>query len=463
MPVVNPYYEPTAGNRAAVEPLKNVSQETSCRLHARKVSVSPGWDVIVAGGGPAGCAAAVAAAREGARTLLVEGTWALGGMGTSGLVPALCPFTDGKRIIYGGIAERVLKACKAALPNHPRDRNDWVPINPEALKRTYDALVHQYGARVLFGVNVAGVETDGAGRVARLIAASKAGLTAFEGTAIVDATGDGDVAAWAGAGFEKGSADGDLQPATHCFILANVDLNELAKVGLRQDPLNRILESGKYPLIVDRHLCYSAIGPGTVGFNAGHVWGVDNTEPESVTMAAFKGREIALQFRNALAEAVPAAFKDAYLVSTGAMVGVRETRRITGDYVLVMDDFAGRKSFDDEICRNAYFIDVHPEKHASVAGVDPGKVGFRLNPGESHGVPYRCLTPKGLVNVLVAGRCISSDRPVQGSVRVMPVCLATGEAAGIAAALAARCGGDVRGFDVQRLRMRLREEGAYLP
>ncbi|MNC06341.1 FAD dependent oxidoreductase [compost metagenome] len=145
-------------------------------------------------------------------------------------------------------------------------------------------------------------------------------------------------------------------------------------------------------------------------------------------------------------------------------MGVRETRRITGDYVLSVDDYVNRRSFEDEICRNSYFIDIHgTEKEEKQAGGKP-EVIKRYGPGESHGIPYRCLTPRSLKNVLVAGRSISCVREVQGSVRVMPVCLAMGEAAGIAAALAAQLPNhDVHTVDAQILRRRLKEEGAYLP
>lgn len=151
-------------------------------------------------------------------------------------------------------------------------------------------------------------------------------------------------------------------------------------------------------------------------------------------------------------------------MSTGTLIGTRESRRITGDYVLTAEDYISRRSFDDEICRNSYFIDVHGTQKEQQSGTGSSQSITLYGPGESHGIPYRCLTPRGLRNVLVAGRSISCDRRVLGSVRVMPVCLAMGEAAGLAAALAAaQTCGDVHAVDVPRLRTRLREEGGYLP
>lgn len=443
----------------------------SYEMRARQLPLDDRWDVIVVGGGPSGCTAATAAAREGARTLLIEATGALGGMGTMGLVPAWCPFTDKERIIYGGLAERVLKATMAGMPHVPRDRFDWTPIDPERLKRVYDEMVTEAGATVLFNTSLISVEAA-EGVVETLIVANKGGLSAYRAGTYVDATGDADLAVWAGAAYEKGDPEtGELQPATHCFVLSNVDdYGYLYGGSIKGDDpiIGEILASGKYPEIADAHACNNLIGPGTVGFNAGHLWEVDNTDPFSVSRALIEGRKIAASFRDALAAFFPEAFANAFLVSTGALMGIRETRRIIGDYVLTLEDYLDRRAFPDEICRNAYFIDVHNTVD-EVALFNEDPQAFERNrisyePGESHGIPYRCLTPKGVRNVLVAGRSISTDRQVQGSTRVMPVCLAMGEAAGAAAAFASDSPvPDIRRVDVDVLRDRLRAEGAYLP
>ncbi|GHV44732.1 hypothetical protein FACS189492_1500 [Clostridia bacterium] len=171
---------------------------------------------------------------------------------------------------------------------------------------------------------------------------------------------------------------------------------------------------------------------------------------------------MARQLLAAFSETFPAAFANAYVTATAGSLGVRETRMITGDYVLTLDDYIERRSFDDEICRNCYFIDVHASGRTGVLFNAEQRERLKLiyEPGESHGIPYRCLTPKGLTNVLVAGRSISCERMVQGSVRVMPVCLAMGEAAGIAAAMAAANDGDVHAVSTATLRKRLVDHGA---
>ena len=440
----------------------------SYTLKERPLPMDDTWDVIVAGGGPAGCTAAAAAAREGARTLLIEATGALGGMGTSGLVPAWCPFTDKERIIYGGMAEKILKDCMAGMPHVPKDKFDWTPIDPELLKRLYDELTTRHGAAALFHSLLAGVEHDADGRVTALIVANKGGLTAYKAKAYVDATGDADLAAWAGAEFVKGDETGDLQPATHCFTLTNVDTYAYQySGGIKYSPhgcaINDIVASGKYPDIPDHHACNNMVGPGAIGFNAGHIWDVDNTDPFSVSRGLMQGRKIAQAFRDACAEYFPQAFANAHLTQTGSLLGIRETRRIVGDYWLTLDDFVKLRSFPDDICRNSYYIDVHHKKTEIGTEKEGASTAIRLKKGESHGIPYRCLIPAKLKNVLVAGRSISTDRDVQGSTRVMPVCLCMGEAAGLAAALAVASDGDVRAVDTDALRKRLREEGGYLP
>lgn len=443
----------------------------SHRLPARELPLDDSWDVIVVGGGPTGCTAATAAAREGARTLLIETTSSLGGSGTIALVPAWCPFSDKEKIIYRGLAEKVFTAAKEGLAHVGAQDLDWVPIDAEKLKRVYDDLVTEAGATVLFQTFLAGVETDGDGRVTTLIVSNKKGLSALRAKVYVDCSGDADLSAWAGAEFQKGDEVGQMQPGTHCFILSNVDeyaYKNGPDLGWwdADSPIHAIVDSGRYPEIPDKHMCHNIVGPGTVGFNAGHVWDVDNTDPATVSKAIMKGRKLALAYRNALAEFHPSAFGNAFLVATGSVLGIRETRRIIGDYILCAEDYIDRRTFDDEICRNCYFIDLHLTKEeARTNGELEMAMRFnRYEKGESHGIPYRCLTPRGLKNVLVAGRSISCDRSVQGSVRVMPVCLAMGEAAGLAAALALQAPDEnVHAVDTKELRRRLRAEGAYLP
>ncbi len=450
------------------------------RLSNRTLPLDDSWDVIVVGGGPAGCAAATAAAREGARTLLLEATGMLGGMGTAGLVPWFCGYDDGEKIIARGLAEYVRHALMDHLPHlrqivaeHPLFSPS---IDPELLKRIYDDMVTGAGATVRFHASLGAVEKSTDGMPDAIVTASKSGLTACRAKVYVDCTGDGDLAAWAGAPFEKGDKSGGMQPATHCFVISNVDEEALAK-GPRihfydpDSPVWKAMRSDKYPLIVELHSCNRKIAPRTFGFNAGHVFDVDNTDPASTSNALLQGRRMAAQYRDAFAAYHPA-FADAVLTATGSLLGVRETRRILGDYVLTVQDYEARRSFPDEICRNAYGIDVHLSRKENEELCKKSLPELKewnrtavksLKPGESFGVPYRCLTPQGLRNVLVAGRCISTDRQAYGSVRIMACCLNTGEAAGLAAAMAAQSSSDVHAVNTNDLRTKLQSYGAYLP
>ena len=423
----------------------------SVRLKQSKVRLDSSWDVIVVGGGPGGCTAAIAAAREGAKVLLIEATGQLGGMGTAGMVPAWCPFSDGEKIIYRGLAERIFNESKKGVPHEPKGKLDWVNINPEYLMRVYDRMVTESGASVLFFSRVAAVEKSADDTVDAIIVANQLGLTAFKAKVFVDATGNGDLAVWAGATYMK---SGVLQDSTLCFALANVN-GEKYYGGLhsdnKQSPIHKVVgPDGKYPL-TGHHFCMNLIGPNVVQFNAGHIH-ADTTDPRSVTEAMMIGRRAAQQYLEACKEACPEIFGNAFVVKTASLLGMRDGRRIVGDYVFTKEDWNARRTFEDEIGRNSYYLDVH-------------KSGFKpvhYKKGDSHGIPYRCLTPKGLRNVLTAGRCISTDEEAFGSLRVMPPCLVTGEAAGAAAAIAiqqSRC--DVHAVDVQYLRRRLRLEGQY--
>jgi hypothetical protein len=427
------------------------------------------YDVIVAGGGPAGCAAAVASARTGAKTLLIEASGSLGGMGTIGLVPAWCPFSDQKKVVYRGIAQEVFENLKAVTPHARPSDYDWVPIGAEALKRVYDRLVEGSGADVLFNTQVCDAVMENS-RIGCVIASNKLGLSAYRAKVYVDCTGDADVVAHAGGRCFYSDETGDVQPATHCFTVANVDeyayrTGPEIHMSFKDCPAYGIARSGKYPLVTDGHSCNNLVGPSTVGFNAGHLWNVDPRDPVSLSKAMVKGRELAHQFHEGLKEFHPSAYAASFLVSTAQAMGIRESRRIEGEYTLTIEDYMNRASFPDEIGRNCYFVDVHiteAESKLVAEGKLDEEAGFaKYAPGESHGLPYRCLVPKGLDNVVAAGKIISCDRRVLGSVRVMPPSLVTGQAAGTAAALSVLSGTAMKDVPVDELRKKLKEDGAY--
>jgi hypothetical protein len=227
--------------------------------------------------------------------------------------------------------------------------------------------------------------------------------------------------------------------------------------GKHRDTIKAILRDGKYD-IPDDHYVAKQIGPSTYTFNAGHIWDVDATDPKSITAGYIEGRRLARELHDAFREYAPA-WAESYLVQTSPCLGVRESRRIIGDYTFTAQDYLERASFPDEIFRGKYNIDVHSRKMSNTV-----KTYGRYGEGESYGVPYRCLCPRDLDNVLVAGRTISSERVANGTLRVMPCCLCEGEAVGMAAKFACEMDEpNIHTVDTQRLRKRLIEEGAYLP
>jgi hypothetical protein len=464
-------------------------------------------DVLVAGGGPTGVAAALSAARNGARVLLVERHGFLGGSATAAQVPAFAPFSDRTKSIVRGIGWEVLTALLARtnrpIPDPdayavPQDkaRMDWVPIDVEALKCLYDDLCESAGVEVLFHTFIpeAVVEPDtrssgtlapagsapsegAGGEIKYAVLANKDGLTLARARVFIDATGDADLAARAGCPFQMGDEAGRTQGMTLCFTVAGGSREQYLGYVYRTGDgyLARLIAearaAGEYDLPDASLVGLSFKNETVAGANMGHVYGADATDAASVSRAEREGRRVVQTLLPFLRKYVPGQ-GDLFLVSTGPHIGVRESRRIVGDYTLTLDDYLACRTFPDDIARSAYFIDLHAvtsdaaARAKSISDADGEKAerkSYALPPGQSHGIPYRCLLPRGVENLLVAGRSLSADRAVQGAARVMPFCFAMGEAAGLAAAMAASGGADrVRDVDVPALQARLRVQGAWL-
>lgn len=440
-------------------------QNRQMTLPAQSLPVAYEPDVVVMGGGPAGIAAAMAAARAGAATLLVEQRGYLGGMATAALVPAFCPYTDGKKPIIRGIGLELLEAMKVAaggwFADRYRDQLDWVPIDVEALKVVYDEAVADGGAQVLLHTSVVQVLREGR-EITGVLIGNKAGLSWIRAKSYIDATGDADLAAMAGVPFQAGDGQGRLQPSTMCYLLAGADRARfeayLAESGdTEQIPLavQKAQQAGELPPGRKEVSGFAWISQSLVGVNFGHVFGVNGTRAEDLTRGAMEGRRVAALQVRFLRRFVPG-FEQVHLVHTGDQIGIRETRRINGDYCLTVDDFLAMRSFDDDIARNAYFIDIH------LANAQSEMTICHLPKGQSHGVPYRCMLPVGIDNLIVAGRSVSSDRAVQGSLRVMPNCFAMGQAAGTAAAMASAGAVGFRAVNVRGLQRCLVQQGAWL-
>lgn len=436
-------------------------------MPAQDIPVRHETEVLVVGGGPTGIAAAIAAARNGAKTLIVEQRGYLGGMGTVALVPAFCPYTDNEKPVIRGIGlellEQMKQRCSEAYRARYAQQLDWVPIDSEALKLVYDDTVQASGAEVLYHSFVSQVAMDEAGkRVEGVFVMNKSGLSFIRCDYVIDATGDADIAVRAGAGYSQGGEQGELQPGTMCYLLNDVDRQRfrayLAESGdTHQVPqaVQRAQLVGDLPEGRKEVSGFAWVSDSLVGVNFGHVFGIDGTKAEDLTRGAIDGRR-GVQVQVAFLRKYVPGFEKAHVVATGEQIGIRETRRIEGDYTLVQDDFLSMRGFDDDIARNSYFIDIH-------MATSKDEMAIRHLPsGRSHGVPYRCLLPIGLDNVWVAGRAASSDRVVQGSLRVMPNCFAMGEAAGTAAYIASRGRLTTREVPIRELQRRLVRQGAWL-
>lgn len=437
----------------------------SVTIPAQTLPVSYTPDVVVVGGGATGIAAAIAAARNGASTLLIEQRGYLGGMGTAALVPAFCPYTDGEKPVIRGIGLDLLEKMKHAAGEgfleRYREQLDWVPIDVETLKRVYDAEVLASGAKVLFHTVADQVLLDG-DRISGLVISNKSGRSVVQAKLYIDTSGDADLAALAGVPFQVGGAEGELQPGTMCYVVTGVDreryeqyLVETGDTRQLEQAVVRAQQNGDLPDGRKRISGMAWITDSVVGFNFGHIFGIDGTKAEDLTRAAIEGRQLIDMQIRFLRNYVPG-FEHIHLVHSGDQIGIRETRRIQGDYTLVVEDFLSMRTFEDDIARNSYFIDIHLANASSTMTIK------HLPKGKSHGVPYRCMLPVGKANLIVAGRSVSSDRPVQGSLRVMPNCFAMGEAAGVAAAMASSSGIGFREVDVPELQRKLIEQGAWL-
>ena len=457
---------------------------------AEAFPVSHTADVIVCGGGPTGVAAAIAAARNRAKVLLIERYGFLGGSGTAMQVPAFAPFSDRQKAVVRGIGWEIMTQMQERLGKplpvfdtyevpQDRARMDWVPIDVEVLKCLYDDLCEEAGVEVLFHTFVPDVvmlsppllsHRHVAGqRAGAIILANKDGLSRATASVFIDTTGDADIAARMGCAFEQGDENGRTQGMTMCFTIAGGSreqyLGYVYKTG--DGFLNRLIAearaNGDYDL-PDASLVGMSFKNETIaGCNMGHLYGFDSTNALSLSRAEREGRRIVQKLLPFIRKYIPGQ-ENAHLVSTGPQIGIRESRRIVGEYKLTQEDYLACRTFSDDIARNAYFIDVHAVTTEEAArtlikGTNP----FLLAPGQSHGIPYRSLLPQNVTNLLVAGRSLCADRAVQGAVRVMPFCFAMGEAAGTAAALAAReHKGEVRRVNISTLQTQLREQGVWL-
>lgn len=413
-------------------------------------------DVLVVGAGSAGATAAIAAARSGAETLLVDRLGFLGGTSTAVLDTFYAFFTPGRdpRKVVSGIPDEVVGGLEEegacfARPN-TYGAGTGITYDPETLKRVWERLVLESGARVLLHSFVHGVEVKD-GRIGAVRLWTKGGEWRVEARCVVDASGDADVCQLAGAPYEGPGER--TQSLSTVFRVANVDV-ERAEALPKQELwalMRAARDSGRYALPRIEGSIHRTPQPGVMMALMTRMRNVDATDPEQLTAAELEGRRQCHAYFQFLRENVPG-YERAVLVSTSPAVGVRESRRILGEAVLTAEDVLGARSFPDQIARCGAPIEEHH------AGADTRWV--YLEAGATYGIPYRTLLPREVEGLLVAGRCFSATHDAHASARSMATCMAMGQAAGTAAALAAADGSVPRELDPQALRGRLLADGA---
>lgn len=420
--------------------------------------------VIVAGGGPAGIAAAIAAARNGASTILLERYGYLGGMATTGLPFLTFHDKKGSQVINGIAGEMIDRLLDkgAALGHLPakvvehRLPSTITPIDPEEFKDLSMEMAIEAGVELRLHSWAFEVFKQGK-NVKGLIALSKSGLEAIKGDIVIDCTGDGDLAVRAGADYEQGRLeDGKSQPPSLVFTMANVNIQEMSKVSSEKllEMGKKANKEGKLPESINRVWTIKLPMAGCVGVNGSRELDVDGTKVEDLTRAEINLRKQNKMVIKWLKEEVPG-FQNSILIETSCQMGIRETRRIMGEYKLTAEDVLDGREFDDAICRGSYSLDIHnPE------GVDVTLIAVKS--GGSYTIPYRTLIPQNIENLLVGGRCISTTSEALGSTRVMAPCMAIGEGAGTAAAIAVKDHVSLRDLDIVKLRKTLIDQGVIL-
>lgn len=412
------------------------------------------FDVLVAGGGFAGTAAAISAARGGKKVMLFDKFNAPGGAAAVNLVTPFMPYwtinkeRNKREYLTGGIFSEIVGKLRELGAMEGDDK-----FSDEYLKLVLNRMIKEAGVTVLYHAYLKDVEKEGKSIKSVTLSALGQDIKIAADT-FIDATGDGVLSYLAGCSFMLGrNGDNLCQPMTLCFRVANVDVGRFyAEMPEMQKLYKEKQSSGEIRNPRENILTFVVPAKGIIHFNTTRVVKLNPTDPFDVTEAEFAAREQVFELFDLL-KASFSSMKDADLIMTAAGIGMRESRMIEGEHILTANDLKECTKFPDSVARGNYDIDIHnPE--------GTGTSHYYFAPGEYYTIPYRSLTVKDADNLLVAGRCISADHEAQASIRIMPICASTGEAAGIAASLAP--GGKVKEVDIKALRERLTASGALI-
>ncbi len=443
------------------------------------------YDVVVVGGGPAGSIAAIAAARQGAKTLLVEQNGYLGGMLTMGGVGPQMTFHAGDTQVVRGIPDELIERMKelGLSPGHMEDfvgyASSITPFDAEGLKYMLETMAVEAGVQLLYHTVFTGCTVEeGKIKSARLF--SKGGFLDVTAKVFVDCSADADLATAAGVSSVYGRESDNLaQPMTMNIKVGNVDrerminfvksnrndmldtipfdrLQELPRVGIQgaYSLIRKAKADGEFDVDRDMVLCFETNTPGEIILNMSRIIMKSAVDPFDLTDAEVEGRKQARQIVAFMQKNIPG-FEDCRLISTGPHIGIRESRKINGLYKLTAEDLLANKMFADAVAMGGYPIDIHSPDGAAMQHQ-------HLIPGSWYSVPYASLVTKEAENLIVAGRCISATHEACAAVRVTPIAMAMGEAAGTAAAQSAVTDQKANALDTDALRETLKKNGVFL-